>query len=50
VIRQSEIKGVAMSALKILTDMGVFIGQSPAFFAFMQELAEEADKARHGMR
>ena len=50
VIRPTETKGVAMGALKFLTDMGLFIGQSPAFFAFMQELAEEADKARHGMR
>jgi hypothetical protein len=28
--------------------MGLFIGQSPAFFALMQDLAEDADAARHG--
>src|SRR3989475_2007912 len=48
VIRPTETKGVAMGALKFLTDMGLFIGQSPAFFAFMQELAEDADEARRG--
>jgi hypothetical protein len=34
-----------MRALKFLTDMGLFIGQSPAFFPFMQSLAEDADRA-----
>jgi hypothetical protein len=27
--------------------MGLFIGQSPAFFAFMNQLAQAADHARH---
>jgi hypothetical protein len=40
---------VAMGALKFLTDMGLFIGQSPAFFAYMTQLAQEADAARRGM-
>jgi hypothetical protein len=35
-----------MGALKFLTDMGLFIGQSPDFFKFMRRLAEQADKAR----
>jgi hypothetical protein len=48
IIRPTETKGVAMGALKFLTDMGLFIGQSPAFFAFMQDLAEDADEARRG--
>jgi hypothetical protein len=48
VIRPTETRGVAMGALKFLTDMGLFIGQSPAFFAFMQDLAEDADKAGRG--
>jgi hypothetical protein len=48
IIRPTETKGVAMGALKFLTDMGLFIGQSPAFFAFMQDLAEDADEARGG--
>jgi Ferritin-like domain len=50
VIRPTETRGVAMGALKFLTDMGLFIGQSPAFFAFMQDLAEDADKAGHGRK
>jgi len=28
--------------------MGLFIGQSPAFFAYMTQLAQDADHARHG--
>jgi hypothetical protein len=48
IIRPTETKGVAMGALTFLTDMGLFIGQSPAFFAFMQDLAEDADEARRG--
>jgi hypothetical protein len=46
IIRPTETKGAAMGALKFLTDMGLFIGQSPAFFAFMRDLAEDADDAR----
>jgi hypothetical protein len=37
-----------MGALKFLTAMGLFRGQSPEFFAFMKKLARAADKARHG--
>ena len=48
VIRPTETKGVAMGALKFLTDMGLFSGQSAAFFALLHELAEEADAARRG--
>jgi hypothetical protein len=35
-----------MGALKFLTDDGLFRGQSKGFFAFMADLAREADKAR----
>jgi hypothetical protein len=35
-----------MGALNSLKAVGLFIGQSPAFFAFLQELAQEADAAR----
>jgi hypothetical protein len=28
--------------------MGLFIGQSPAFFAYMTQLAQAADHSRHG--
>lgn len=48
VIRPTETRGVAMGTLKFLTDMGLFIGQSPAFFALLHELAEEADAAHRG--
>jgi hypothetical protein len=48
IIRPTETKGVAMGALKFLTDMGLFIGQSPAFFAFMSQLAQAADATHHG--
>src|SRR5438132_2805689 len=48
VIRPTETKGIAKGVVKFLTDMGLFIGQSPAFFALMQNLAEDADAARHG--
>lgn len=46
VIRPTETKGVAMSVVKFLTKMGLFIGQSPAFFRLMRDLAEDADEAR----
>src|SRR6266481_2330808 len=48
IIRPTETKGVAMGALKFLTDMGLFIGQSAGFFALMHGLAEDADAARRG--
>ncbi|HVS87411.1 MAG TPA: hypothetical protein VHF01_04215 [Candidatus Acidoferrum sp.] len=46
VIRPTETKNIAKGVVKFLTDMGLFIGQSPAFFAFMNDLAEDADEAR----
>jgi hypothetical protein len=46
IIRPTETRGVAMGALNFLTAMGLFIGQSPAFFAFMKDLAADADRAR----
>ena len=49
VIRPTETNGIAMAVVKFLTDMGLFIGQSPAFFSFMQQLAQEADAAQRGM-
>jgi hypothetical protein len=39
-----------MGALKALTDDGLFIGQSPAFFAFMRDLAKAADGARRNQQ
>jgi Ferritin-like domain len=38
----------ATGALKFLTAMGLFIGQSPAFFTFMTNLATAADAAQRG--
>jgi hypothetical protein len=35
-----------MGVVKFLTAMGLFIGQTPAFFELMGELAAEADNAR----
>lgn len=48
IIRPTETKGIAKGVVKFLTDMGLFIGQSPAFFAFLNDLAEDADDARRG--
>jgi hypothetical protein len=48
IIRPTKTEGVAMGALTFLTNMGLFIGQSPAFFAYMTQLAQDADHAHHG--
>ena len=50
VIRPTETKDIAKAVVKFLTDMGLFIGQSQAFFDFMHDLAEDADEARRGGR
>ena len=34
-----------MGVVQFLTDMGLFIGQSQAFFALLTQLAQEADAA-----
>jgi Ferritin-like domain len=47
VIRPTQTENVAKAVVKFLTDMGLFIGQSPAFFALLNQLAEDADNA-HG--
>jgi len=48
IIRPTATEGAAMGALKALTANGLFIGQSPAFFAVLRDLAAAADAARHG--
>jgi Ferritin-like domain len=48
IIRPTKTDGVAMGALTFLTNMGLFIGQSPAFFAYMTQLAQQADAATRG--
>jgi hypothetical protein len=49
IIRPTATKGAAMDALKGLTADGLFIGQSPEFFAFLRDLGEDADEARRGL-
>ena len=48
IIRPTNTEGIAMGVVQFLTDMGLFIGQVPAFFQLLHELAEAADHARHG--
>jgi hypothetical protein len=48
IIRPTETKGVAKGAVNFLTAMGLFIGQSSAFFKLLHDLAEDADEARRG--
>jgi len=48
IIRPTKTDGIAMGALQFLTNMGLFIGQSPEFFAYMAGLARDADHAHHG--
>src|SRR6266536_3830250 len=48
IIRPTETNGIAMGVVKFLTDMGLFIGQSPEFFAVLRQLAQEADAAQRG--
>jgi hypothetical protein len=46
VIRPTNTTGVATGAVKFLTAMGLFIGQSEAFFALLSNLAAAADAAQ----
>src|SRR5579884_2438622 len=48
IIRPTATKGAAMGAVNALTADGLFIGQPPAFFAVLRDLAEQADAARRG--
>jgi len=48
VIRPTKTEDVAMGVVQFLTDMGLFIGQSQAFFELMHRLAQQADAARRG--
>ena len=45
VIRPTETNGIATGVVQFLTAMGLFIGQSQAFFDTMSELATAADAA-----
>lgn len=46
IIRPTETRGIAMGVVKFLTAMGLFIGQSQAFFSMLSDLAADADAAR----
>ena len=46
IIRPTKTKGIAMGVVSFLTAMGLFIGQPPAFFELMKDLAKDADAAR----
>ncbi len=46
IVRPTETHGAAMGVVKFLTDTGLFVGQSAAFFTFMNNLARAADAAR----
>lgn len=50
IIRPTETKGIATSVVNFLTSMGLFIGQQPGFFTFLNQLAREADAARREIR
>ena len=45
IIRPTETNGIAMGVVNFLTDMGLFIGQSPTFFTLLNNLAQAADAA-----
>jgi len=47
IIRPTKTEGAAMGALTFLTNMGLFIGQSRAFFNYLTQLAQDADHAHH---
>jgi hypothetical protein len=46
IIRPTATQGAAAGAMRALTDDGLFRGQSPAFFAELNELAAQADMAQ----
>jgi hypothetical protein len=46
IVRPTNTQGAAMGAAEFLTAMGLFKGQSPAFFKALKDLAEDADDAR----
>ncbi|HZQ18478.1 MAG TPA: ferritin-like domain-containing protein [Terriglobales bacterium] len=50
VIRPTSGLRAATGVVKFLTDMGLFMGQSPEFFAVLHDLAADADAARRFAR
>jgi hypothetical protein len=49
IIRPTETRGAAMGVVNFLTAMGLFIGQPPAFFRQLRQLASDADAAQREM-
>jgi hypothetical protein len=49
VIRPTDPKGIAAGVVTFLSDMGLFIGQSPEFFTVLNKLAKQADNAKRGV-
>jgi Ferritin-like domain len=45
IIRPTATNGISTGVVNFLTHMGLFIGQPPAFFEFLHQLAKEADAA-----
>jgi hypothetical protein len=48
IIRPTQTEGAATAAAQALVDDGLFVGQSPEFFAAVKDLARAADAARQG--
>ena len=46
IIRPTETRGIAMGVVNFLTAMGLFVGQTPAFFQTLKNLAIAADQAK----
>ena len=46
IIRPTETNGIAMGVVNFLTNMGLFTGQSSAFFSTLNQLAQDADAAQ----
>jgi hypothetical protein len=46
IVRPTETDGIAMAVVEFLTAMGLFRGQSLAFFATLTTLAQQADAAQ----
>ena len=48
IIRPTETRNAAMATAQAFIDDGLFIGQVPAFFELLKDLAADADAARRG--
>jgi hypothetical protein len=48
IIRPTETRGAAKGALQSFIADGLFLGQTDAFFTYLNDLAEDADEAKRG--